>query len=870
MKDKSPTHGKRSSSIPSNISNNKRRKHSTHPKKSLTSSSIMFTGNHTNDTNAPPNNNPPNINTTNLFLNSWLHCGKFALSLNSNYSIAINCFESALRISPTNNDAINLLVDSLTKRDLIYANFNGINSTIDLINSAINYYPELGNDIDLISKLSNNYLLVNEFEKSHSIILNALENNKNSPLLWLSFGKSLHKLNLLGESVDALRNSLNMLPKTLNHENDINIARNIHLELVQILIGDKNLEPARNELNAALSLPPPTDPVETELFASLIKHLIILYQKNGNLLDSLQLCEVTENVLPDEPNILLLHSFFLLMNDKPFFNPNKARRLLHNIIQKDKYYIDSPSIVEFINSKNGDFLPWLQLAECYMYLRYDTIAFDCLEVAIRKIHYPTILPEFKNLTLEILNITNNDLLKTDLNLFINALDDTPKLTLNQNFSIIDLLIMSYEERSQFLNNDTENEIRSKRPLQNQDLLQPPQSQYQIQQKDQLQSQSQYPQSSFQLTVKPNINNLIHLNESESLPKHPIVKQNESPKTKGRSNKTSPKTRINNELVTNVMDLPSNEKNITKPLGIRTVNQIPIQNPSLPYQDTMYPSVELQLHNSEYATQEHGYEQSPPGQQRNPIEMTRLQNRQNVHQLQGPQPQPLPPQPAGRLIHPTPPPQQQPQLYPPVSNLKYQQQPNPNQEYAYQIQQVQQPQIQRQMPHMQHIQQFPQFQQIPSPQMAATQRYTPQDQQHHHLQEVYKQQQQQQQIDMSPHQPYQQLQQQEQYNQPPLPQLQRVQQIPMVQMQQLRPPLQPGQMPPPPLPGYYQQQQPRLQRIPRQQPGPPLPLPQQDHGSPPLQNQQPQLNQMPSGMAYPGTMTIPGPQQGAPGIYGAYY
>jgi tetratricopeptide (TPR) repeat protein len=395
-------------------------------------------------------NNNNNDNTSRLFLDTWLACGKFALSLNSNYQIAIKCFESALKFSPTNKTAFNLLVDSLVNHDYKIQNIDGIHKTIELINSKINYYPELGNDIELKCKLAEYYLLINEFDKAHSLIATALESKKDEPLLWLYLGKCLYKSNLPGDSIDTLTNCLYLLPNELKAEKDIKIARDVHLELAQLSITDGDLESARNELGAALSLPPPKEPRSIEICLSLIRHLIISFEKSGNLMNSLWICEIAETTFPEEPFILLIHSYLLLLSDKSFFNPNKARQLLHKVIQKDKYYIESLNLVDYIYTNQGDFLPWLLLTESYHYLKYDSIAFDCLEISTRKIHYPSILPNFKSLASKILDISDNNILREDIKRFIQALDNSPKV--NENISIVDAVMMTYDERLEYFNN----------------------------------------------------------------------------------------------------------------------------------------------------------------------------------------------------------------------------------------------------------------------------------------------------------------------------------------------------------------------------------------------------------------------------------
>lgn len=386
----------------------------------------------------------------NLLHSTWLQCGKCAMELNADSAVAIKCFESALRHLPSSSETINLLVDSLVNQCFSKRNVDGIKMAIDLINSAMSSYPEIKSDTKLWFKLSNNYLLVNDFKRSHLVIESALEHNKNDPLLWLGLGKCLLKLNMPKEAVDALTKASYLLPNELVDSAEINISRSVHLEMTQIAINDGNLDSAKDELNSALSLPAPTDSRDLELCTSLVRDLALLFERSDDLITASRICEVAESKVPEEPVILLVHSYLLLSSDKPSFNPTKARSLLHKVIQKDRYYIESDNVVDFIQSANGDFLPWLLLSRCYDFLKYYNIAFDCLEIAARKLKYPTILPFFKTLATEILNASDNTLLTGDVERFLAALDSAPQEV--KDIPLVDILMMSYDERIGYFNN----------------------------------------------------------------------------------------------------------------------------------------------------------------------------------------------------------------------------------------------------------------------------------------------------------------------------------------------------------------------------------------------------------------------------------
>ena len=380
----------------------------------------------------------------NLISTTWINCGKLAIELNSNYSIAIKCFESALKYHPSDLVTINLLVDSLVNRDYASNKVDGVKNAIDLINSAMVSYPEVRDDTKLCAKLSNYYLLMNDPEKAHSVIQTALEFAKDDPLLWLSLGKCLLKMNSLKEAVDALGNASYLLPKELTGDAEVNIARSIHLEMASVALNDQDLKSAKDELSLALSLPAPTDSQSIEMCITLIRHLVVLFERTDDPDAAAWICEFAESKFPEEPIILLLHSYLLLSPDNSLFNPSKARSLLHNIIQKDRYYIKSDNVVDFVQSTDGDFLPWLLLSKCYDFLEHYNIAFDCLEISARKIAYPAELSVFRSLAKKILKASNNSALAEYVQPFIDALDSSPHTV--RDIPLMDLIVMSYDER----------------------------------------------------------------------------------------------------------------------------------------------------------------------------------------------------------------------------------------------------------------------------------------------------------------------------------------------------------------------------------------------------------------------------------------
>ena len=417
----SPSNKRHKPSKQSNSSNNNIHSHThSHQSTNSKSSSIIIIENDINDIN-DINNKPPLSDE--LFFSTWVECGNLALSLNSNSSTAIKCFQMALNYFPMNNSIMNLLVELLIQNDLIKQNYIGIQNTINFIIKSINKYPNLKNDFELNTKLADYYLLINELEKSHEIIISLMEIDQNNPNVWLILGKCLKKMNLQRDSINAFTNSLYLLPKDLNNLNFIKIARNIHLELVQLAIDDGDLESARNELGSVLSLPKPNDDLTINLITNLSIHLIVSFKKSGNYLNAIWICEIFQSLFPDNQTILLFHSYFLLLVDHSFFNPGLAINFLHKSYHYDPYYTKSNEFFEYINASVGDFLPFLLLSYAYYYTDNFTLSFDSLTVSSRKLINPSYLPIIKNLSKQLYDKCPNESFSKNLNDFIKALDD---------------------------------------------------------------------------------------------------------------------------------------------------------------------------------------------------------------------------------------------------------------------------------------------------------------------------------------------------------------------------------------------------------------------------------------------------------------
>ena len=436
----------------------KRRKHSRTPSSSLhvtqshshatsNTSSVVVLEEQTKETKSDNQRStvkPNDINITSSLVSTWTACGKLALNINSNYTIAIKCFESAIKHAPADVEVMNLLVDTMVKNDIKKNNFQGIGTTIDFINTAMHYSSEIRNDVALWTKLAEYYIMINDLEKAHSVIRSGLEFANSEPRLWLKLGKCLNKMNSHREAIEALTSALYLLPKSFTDTMHVDTARDVHLELVQLAIDGGDLESARNELASALSLPAATDFITVALCISLTRHLALCFERIKNFDNAIWICELAEAVFPECAEILLLHSYFMLLSSESFFDPVKARQLLHIAVKKDKVCIEASSVADFVNSTKGDFLVWLLLAESYCHSAQYAFSLDCLEIAARKVVAESLPTRFREIADTIMKHADNELVRNDAASFLAALNERYHSQIE--IPLLDLVIMPYEER----------------------------------------------------------------------------------------------------------------------------------------------------------------------------------------------------------------------------------------------------------------------------------------------------------------------------------------------------------------------------------------------------------------------------------------
>lgn len=329
-------------------------------------------------------------------LDLWIKCGKLGLELKNAYVISIRCFESALKLDPESTVALNALVDTLVKADVESGKTERILRAIDILNVTMNKYPDIRNDVSLWVKLSNFYLVIDEVEKSHTVLTTALEFSKDDPSLWYILGKCFNKMKLPQDALNALTNALYLLPKELVHEKDINVARSVHLELAFIILNDGDVESAKGELGIVASFPPTTDPEVLQMCSDISERLVLHFFKSGNILNAIWVCQAMERIDNTNIQISLLHGFFLLNPETPFYDVLKARRLFILAIRYDPCYKAASNLLEFFSAHEGDFLPWLLLSECYLYMSYTSVMLDCIHIALTKCTSKLGLPIIRN------------------------------------------------------------------------------------------------------------------------------------------------------------------------------------------------------------------------------------------------------------------------------------------------------------------------------------------------------------------------------------------------------------------------------------------------------------------------------------------
>lgn len=383
----------------------------------------------------------------------WIKCGNLAISMNNNYDIGIKCYQSALTYDPESKCALNGLVDSLVRNDMKLNKSDGILRAIDVLNLTMNKYPEIRNDVSLWVKLSDFYLSINEIEKCHTVLTTALEFAKDDPSLWLILGKCFNRMNIPRDAVNALTNSLYLLPKELIDNNDIDIARSVHLELASVIFNDGDVESAKAELGIVTSLPKPSSENVLKQILELSEKLIIHFFKYGNILNAIWVCESLERIHESNPHMLLLHGYLLLVTDTPSYNILQARRSFITSIRNDPFYQKSNNLMEFFNTSDGDFLPWLLLSECYLSLNYTSIMLDCLQVSIIKCTSKLAIPIIREHCIKLQSLCKDNIETHEAitNILNSLTDDNSN---EKSISLKDVFLMSYADRLEIFESNT--------------------------------------------------------------------------------------------------------------------------------------------------------------------------------------------------------------------------------------------------------------------------------------------------------------------------------------------------------------------------------------------------------------------------------
>ncbi|ONH73683.1 hypothetical protein BOH78_2971 [Pichia kudriavzevii] len=371
---------------------------------------------------------------------------------------------------------------------------NGLKMTIDLINSAFSFYPQLKTDLDLNMKLAKCYLYLDDPQAAHLIVDPLLDSHKERPVLYLMLGKVLSHSQTSRSAVEAFTRCLYLLPQDLKEYNDddLNIARETHLQLIQISIEEGNLEPAKHELERFLSLPLTDNKKLNERAVSIMNQLFTQFHNLNDLTTCMWISQTAAKVYPDDYSILILYAYMLLSRNGPYFDPLKAFSIVSKISRLDKEYIKASNILDYIQSEKGDFLPWFMLAETYFYLGEYNISFDLLEVSMRKVRSPFKCNEFSDLAVQLLRSSNDKALIKNIELLLSKFNDqSPQYSSLSRFEIVTLpydkrvsmfnLLESPEKSSPQIQKEKHQSLQQHKQLKLSLPLPPPQQQQQQQQ-----------------------------------------------------------------------------------------------------------------------------------------------------------------------------------------------------------------------------------------------------------------------------------------------------------------------------------------------------------------------------------------------------
>lgn len=291
------------------------------------------------------------------------------------------CLAAVVAHAPDDGDAFLQLVDA----HVASGEPEQIRAAIEQINTRMHAVPGSRDDLKLWIRLARCYLIVRDAKNSHYVLITALNFYNDNAELWAYLGKCFYLLNKPRDALQALTNSLYLLPKELTTQTDFDVARCAHLELAKVVLDDGDIESAKVEFGIVCSLPRSGDSDIQRRTLILAHKLILHFYKIGDFLNAIWICEAFEKANDDSHYVLLFHSFLILFNPhSPNYDPLFANRLLIKCVRKDPGYHDSSDLIAFLNSPVGNFLPWLLFTDCYLSLQYHELMFDCLQVAINK------------------------------------------------------------------------------------------------------------------------------------------------------------------------------------------------------------------------------------------------------------------------------------------------------------------------------------------------------------------------------------------------------------------------------------------------------------------------------------------------------
>jgi protein O-GlcNAc transferase len=221
-------------------------------------------------------------------------------------AMAANLYKEALKLSPRNPDALQLL-------GIVYCSLHKYSEGINCLEKALNQQPD--NPI-LLTNLSNAYYKTEEYTKALSLLQKTIQLKPDFDEAWHKIGNTLKALNKPNEAIEAYNKAISLNP---NHYNAFYNLGNTHLHCgnyktaiscyEKAILINPNFALAHNNVGIAFLEWDQVKKAEfhylkavqlNPAFKEAIKNLCLLYEKTGNEKQTVYWLNALSKLAPSE------------------------------------------------------------------------------------------------------------------------------------------------------------------------------------------------------------------------------------------------------------------------------------------------------------------------------------------------------------------------------------------------------------------------------------------------------------------------------------------------------------------------------------------------------------------------------------------